>query len=245
MRPAVHPRPVAAAQPVVPSAIRFSNRARLALLACAYIPFLNLCVIVAWPIACRSTRLPDALAWLSVAWLLLVPPIVVRLALAFRPLPTRDVPVGSRAFLGWWFTSQWQTIFNRLPWIEEVIRLVPGAYSAWLRLWGSRVGQFVYWTPGLRVLDRSLLDVGDRVAFGAGVKLNPHVIRPDANGRPVLQVATIRIGSGAMVGGYSLLTPGSWIAPGEATPGRRDFRPFTGWKGGRRVEAPGGGGDDA
>ena len=45
----------------------------------------------------------------------------------------------------------------------------------------------------------------------------------------------MRVGSYALVGGYSLLTAGCWIAPGEATPGKREFRPFTGWANGRRV----------
>ena len=43
----------------------------------------------------------------------------------------------------------------------------------------------------------------------------------------------------ALVGGYSLLLSGCWIAAGEATPGKREFRPFTGWQNGRRVLAEG------
>jgi hypothetical protein len=48
-------------------------------------------------------------------------------------------------------------------------------------------------------------------------------------------VATVRVGDDALVGGYSTLFAGAWIAPGEATPGKREHRPFTGWAGGRRV----------
>ena len=137
----------------------------------------------------------------------------------------------------WWFTSQWQVIFNRLPWIEEIIRLTPGLYSFWLRLWGARIGKFVYWTPGLQILDRPLLDIGDRVVFGAGVKINPHIIMPNRNGQLALLVAPVRIGADALVGGYSLLLAGSWIGPGEASPGKRILAPFAGWVGGRRVDA--------
>src|SRR5205085_8003532 len=113
----------------------------------------------------------------TAAWLLLVPPIVVRLC--GRVESREDVSSESPAFLRWWFTAQWQVIFNRLPWIEEMIRLVPGLYSTWLRLWGARVGKFVYWTPGLRILDRSFVDVGGRVVFGVGVRLNPHILMPN------------------------------------------------------------------
>lgn len=220
-----------------PTTLTASRGRQAAMVACAYVPFLNVVVIVGWATLCLAGRVATpAWAWLSLAWLLLVPPLVVRLVLALRPLSTRDIPLASREFLLWWFTSQWQVLFNRLPWIEELIRLVPGAYSAWLRLWGARVGRFVYWTPGLRVLDRPYLDVGDRASFGVGVKINPHIILPDAEGRLVLKVATVRVGADALVGGYSLLTAGCWIAPGEGSPGKRDFRPFTGWANGRRVD---------
>jgi hypothetical protein len=213
-----------------PAALNFPLRRRLMMVAMGYIPFANGILFVA-----LLLLTPRGATWVALGWLLLVPPIVVRITLRCRPLPQADIPLGSADFMRWWFTAQWQVIFNRLPWIEETIRLVPGLYSAWLRLWGARVGRFVYWTPGLRILDRSLVDVGDRVVFGAGVKLNPHIILPDAAGRLVLKAATVRIGSDAMVGGYSLLTCGSWIAPGEASPGWRDFRPFTGWENGHRV----------
>jgi hypothetical protein len=170
---------------------------------------------------------------------LLVPAAVVRTTLALRPLPAGDVALDSPQFRLWWFTSQWQVIFNRLPWIEEAIRLVPGLYTTWLRVWGAKVGRLVYWTPGLRILDRALIDIGDRVVFGAGVKINPHIIMPDDHGKLVLRIGTVRIGSDALVGGYSLLLAGCWIGGGEASPGKRELRPFTGWENGRRVAAIG------
>jgi hypothetical protein len=42
-----------------------------------------------------------------------------------------------------------------------------------------------------------------------------------------------------MIGGYSILFAGCWVGPGEATPGKREHRPFTGWADGRRVLADG------
>ena len=244
------------------AALDMPLRFRLAMVACGYVPFLNV-VVMGTVIALAATGvLPRWTAWLAPAWLLLVPPIVVRLTMLntsfsrvpkgrawlteteeARPFgtPLNGISLNSNDFLLWWFASQWQAIFNRLPIIEETMRLVPGLYSAWLRLWGARVGRFVYWTPGLRILDRSLLDVGDGAAFGAGVRINPHVLLLDADGRPVLRVGTVRIGAGALVGGYALLTAGCWIADDEATPANLTLRPFGGWRNGRRVKPKGDG----
>ena len=209
-------------------------RRRLAMVAIGYVPFLNVVAIIILAVLPATLDWPRWTMLAAVAWLLVAPPLVVRLTLLIRPLPRGDIPLDSAEFLRWWFTSQWQVIFNRLPWIEEMIRLVPGLYSTWLRLWGARVGPFVYWTPGLRILDRPLVDIGGRVVFGVGVRINPHIIMPDDVGALVLRLGTVRIGDDAMIGGYSILFAGCWIAPGEATPGKREHRPFTGWKNGRR-----------
>ncbi|HTL28969.1 MAG TPA: hypothetical protein VL282_07110 [Tepidisphaeraceae bacterium] len=215
-----------------PSAMALSPRQRLLLIAFNYIPFLNMLIIATLSIL-AATICPRWTWIFPPLWLLIVPPLVVRCTRWIES--TDDVPTESPVFLRWWFTAQWQVIFNRLPWIEEMIRLVPGLYSTWLRLWGARVGKFVYWTPGLRILDRSLIDIGDRVIFGAGVKINPHIIAPNREGKLVLKVARVRIGGDAIVGGYSLLTAGCWIAAGEASPGMRPFPPFSGWENGHRV----------
>lgn len=230
------------AKDVLRSAIDLSPSTRLLLILFNYIPFLNVVVMVTLGVLAKTVW--PAWTWVFVpAWLLVVPPIVVRLSP--RVDCDVDVETNSRLFLRWWFTSQWQVIFNRLPWIEEMIRLVPGLYSAWLRLWGAHIGKFVYWTPGLRILDRSLIDIGDRVMFGAGVKINPHIIMAGTDGKLVLKAATVRIGSDALVGGYSLLTSGCWIAAGETSPGMRPFPPFSGWENGQRVRAKNDGNADA
>ena len=173
--------------------------------------------------------------WLGLAWLLLLPPVVVRLSQWMRPVPSRCA-LGSTSFLRWWWQSQWQVVFNRLPMIEEVVRLVPGLYAQWLRLWGSDIGRLVYWTPGLRVLDRQLLRLGDGCSFGVNVSLNPHVIGPHPQtGERTLLVAPVVVGRNAIVGGESTLTAGAWVGDGENSPPKLTFRPFTGWRHGRRV----------
>ena len=218
-------------------ALKMSLGQRLWMIAAGYVPFLNLIIIVSLIVLPATGRWPRWTWTLALAWLLAVPPLVVRTVLTIRPLPQTDLPIGSAPFLVWWFTSQWQVIFNRLPWIEEIIRLVPGLYSIWLRLWGAKIGKFVYWTPGLQILDRPLLEIGDRVVFGAGVKISPHIIMPNKERQTVLRVATVSIGSDVLVGAYSLLLAGSWIASGEISPGKRILAPFAGWVDGRRVDS--------
>jgi hypothetical protein len=168
--------------------------------------------------------------------LLLLPPLLARIVHALAPLPGPRISVESGGFLAWWATAQFQIIFNRLPMIEEMLRMIPGVYSNWLRLWGSRIGRLTYWSPGMVVLDREYLDLGDDVVFGAGVRLNGHVILRNRQGRLELAVAPIKIGSGASVGGYSLLTAGTQIPPGESTRAYLLSPPFTVWRDGKRVK---------
>ena len=130
---------------------------------------------------------------------------------------------------------QAQMLFNRFPMLEEALRIIPGVYSTWLRLWGARVGRLTYWAPGMRILDRSFLDIGDHVVFGAGVRLNPHVIVKNSSGEQELLLAPIRIGDRASIGGYALLTAGTEIAADEATRACLISPPFSKWSDGKRV----------
>jgi acetyltransferase-like isoleucine patch superfamily enzyme len=84
------------------------------------------------------------------------------------------------------------------------------------------------------VLDRGYLDLGDDVVFGAGVRLNGHVILRNRQGQLELAIAPIRIGSGAAIGGYALLTAGTEIAAGESTRAHLLSPPFTVWRDGKR-----------
>ena len=120
--------------------------------------------------------------------------------------------------------------------LEEILRLVPGLYSLWLRAWGSRIGKLTYWAPQTIILDRGFLDIGDHVIFGAGVRINPHVMERDPD--PVLRLAPVKIGDRAMIGGYSLLTAGTEIADDEATRAFLISPPFSKWHKGKRNREP-------
>lgn len=179
-------------------------------------------------LACLFTNWP----WLALVVLYAGPVIPGRmLREKLRSVPT-DIEAGSPAFLCWWACFQCQVLFLRFPVFEEVLRLVPGLYSLWLRAWGSSIGSVTYWAPGTVILDRGFLDIGDRVVFGAGVRINPHIL--EKSPAAVLRLAPVRIGDDAVIGGYSLLTAGTEIASGEATRAFLISPPFSRWENGKR-----------
>lgn len=205
-----------------------SNSVRLAMLVLNIIPLLHaagtlICLLTPWP-------------WLAPIVLYIIPLVPGRLLRAVLRSAPPEITITSRAFLCWWASFQCQVLFLRFPVLEETLRLIPGLYSLWLRGWGSRIGKLTYWAPQTIILDRGFLDLGDHVIFGAGVRLNPHVIERDSE--PTLRLAPIKIGDGSMIGGYSLLTAGTEIAAGEATRAFLISPPFSRWKNGKRTRDP-------
>jgi hypothetical protein len=194
---------------------------QLAMLLLNLVPLLH----AAGTLACFLTPFP----WLAPVVLYLLPVVPGRILRESLRSSPQEIAVGSPAFLRWWACFQCQVLFLRFPVLEEVLRLVPGTYSLWLRCWGSHIGKLTYWAPQTIILDRGFLEIGDHVVFGAGVRLNPHVMEDG------LKLAPIRIGDGAMIGGYSLLTAGTEIAPGERTRAFLISPPFSKWKDGRRT----------
>jgi hypothetical protein len=219
-------------------AIELRPAIRLAMVALGFVPVLHV-ASVATPLMLAAGGYVDwRRIWLSPVLLFLLPPLLVRLSTLFRPFPTNPVTVDSTAFLHWWFSAQCQIVFLRLPFLEELLRLLPGLYSTWLRLWGAKVGALVYWSPGVTILDRPLVRIGSRVVFGVGVRLNPHVLAVDERNRGTLFVSPISIGHDVLVGGYSLLLPGCVVADGEVTPPFRTMHAFSRYEGGRRIHSP-------
>lgn len=227
----------ASAEPAARNAVRLaahdlSAGRRVGVMLVNYIPLLlaiglGLTLFAPW-------ASPRCRALTALAGLYLLPPLLARLVLLARRPEGRAIAMGSADFFAWWLLLNLQTVFCRFPALEELLRLVPTLYSAWLRLWGSRIGRLIYWAPGTLVLDRSFLEIGDNVVFGAGVRLNPHVVARNDEGATVLVLAPVRIGEGAAVGGYSLLTAGTEIAANESTRACLLSPPFTRWKNGQR-----------
>ena len=207
---------------------------RLLVMALNAIPLLQVigavCIIV-WPWADVRWRLGAA-----VAALYLLPAMVARVIVKAFPMRSSVIAMGSADFFKWWGLLNLQVLFCRLPMLEELMRLIPSLYSAWLRLWGSRIGRLVYWSPGTRILDRSFLDIGDDVVFGAGVRLNPHVMARNDKGETELILANVKIGDRSVIGGYSLLTAGTEIPADDSTRACLLSPPFTKWQSGKRVK---------
>jgi acetyltransferase-like isoleucine patch superfamily enzyme len=122
-----------------------------------------------------------------------------------------------KEYSSWWGSHQIQVIYIAIPALEAVLRLIPGLFSAWLRLWGAKVGKNVYWTPGLEIADRGLLEIGDRVVMGHRVGLSSHIIKPRKQNL-ILYVKKVKIGNDVFVGASSLLGPGTVIEDGISIP---------------------------
>jgi hypothetical protein len=143
----------------------------------------------------------------------LVPVAAFRVHEAFWPIKIGATHLGGKKYVSWWGAHQLQYIYIALPHLESLLRIVPGLYSAWLRLWGARIGRRVHWTPNIDISDRSLVEVGDDVVIGHRTALYAHLIRKTKDNL-LLYVKPIRIESGAFVGGYSILGPGVRIKAG-------------------------------
>ena len=110
----------------------------------------------------------------------------------------------------WWGTHQIQLIFIAFPVLEELLRLIPGLFAFWLRLWGAKVGRNVYFTPHFRVADRSLLDIGDDVVFGYQTSISSHIIKKSRRDL-LLFVKPVKIGAGVFIGVGVVMGPGVTI----------------------------------
>ena len=205
-------------------------RRRLTMAVIGYIPFLLAAAVVGCTIFVGRLWGLGRGFGCGALMIYLLPLLGYRIvSLLFAPQSGR-YSVTSAAFLRWWLSVQWQVIFNRLPILEEALRIVPGLYSAWLRLWGAKIGSLVYWSPGVAVMDRAFVRIGKRVVLGAGVRLNPHVIVPGKKAEAQLWLAPVVLGDDVLIGGYSLITAGCTIPDGLSVPAGKYFRPFSTWQ---------------
>ena len=171
-----------------------------------------------------------ATAVLLIAVVYLLPVACFRVHEALWPLAEGFSRLDTPEYSPWWGGHQFQVVYSAFPALEAALRIVPGAYSAWLRLWGSRVGRRVYWTPRVDITDRSLLDVGDDVVFGHLVACYAHLVKRQPDG-VVLYVRRIQVGCGVLLGAACRLGPGVRIDDGVSLEIRTDVLP------GRHVQA--------
>lgn len=186
-------------------------------IAINYVPFLFALALVAigWNVSW----------WLSLGLLYLLPPLTARVLLGLFPPPAVLSRVPSRDSYLWWALTQLQVPFMRFPVLEEVLRMIPGCYSVWLRLWGGKVGKYVYWSAQVLVADRPFVDIGDRVVFGFGAKLTAHLLtQKRTQSRLVFGVPVI--GAGAVVGSLAIVGPGARVDAGETLRATQALAPF-------------------
>jgi len=153
-----------------------------------------------------------------------LPLLVYRMHQYFHPVQEGVTYLRGNAYSPWWGSHQIQAIYIAIPALEAVLRLVPGLFSLWLRLWGAKVGRQVYWTPGLEIADRGLLEIGDRVIVGHGVGIYCHIIKPRRDDL-MLYVRKVRIGNDVFLGAGSRLAAGVTIADGAYVPAISDLYP--------------------
>lgn len=163
--------------------------------------------------------------WLSLAMLYLLPPLLARTAVGLWGMPDNNEPVPSAKSYVWWFTTQLQVPFMRFPFLEEIIRMVPALYSVWLRLWGAKIGRYVYWSAQMLVADRPFLEVGDRVVFGYGSKVTAHLMTKE-KGEVKLVFGIPRIMSKAILGTLSCVGPGAYVGEGQTLKATSAMPPF-------------------
>jgi len=170
--------------------------------------------------------------------LYLLPPLLCRLILLVFGPPPRKSKQWSKPFFVWWATAQFQVLYLRLPFLEELLRIVPGLYSIWLRLWGAKIGRFVYWSPQVKIMDRPFLEIGDDVMVGYGAAFTSHHVNRSEKGELELVFGIPKVGNRVILGGLSGLAPGAEVAEDEMLPSTMGLAPYYLWQGGRRYARP-------
>lgn len=159
--------------------------------------------------------------------LYLLPPLVYRLHDFFWPVKAGVFPFEDGKYLPWWGSYEIQSIYVVFPSLEKILRVFPGFYSAWLRLWGSEIGKRVFWTPTVLIADRAFLKIENDVIFGHEVVCFPHLIKPKKQVEQwVLHLAPISIGRASFLGGQARLGPGCRIEEKTWLPIATDVRPY-------------------
>ncbi len=181
--------------------------------------------------AALALRLADGVgsAALFLAWLYLAPAALGGLLTRLRPTPTGTFGLTDPGYRHWWLMLQLQLPFNRLTVLEEALRLVPGLYPAWIRLWGGHLSAQSFVGPGVMIGDRHLIRVGPRAVLGARAGFAGHIAFRDKAGRWRVTVAPCEVGADAIVGGDAGMGPGAVLADGATLPAARHLGPHKHW----------------
>ncbi len=150
--------------------------------------------------------------------LYLVPPLLWQVYRAVYGQNKRIWIINRPQRCDWWVAHQLQMTYAVFPALEAMLRVIPGAYSAWLRLWGSHVGRGIYWTPNVELVDRHNLTLGDRIVFGHRIIMTGHAIVRKANGMMVLIDKGVTVGDDCFLGACSRYGMGVAVPAGTQVP---------------------------
>lgn len=164
-----------------------------------------------------------------VAWIYLLPPLASRLTIAVFGRPQGRLNQDMAAYRVWWVLTQWQILFNRVPWLEDLLRLVPGFYALWIWLWGGSISPFAYVGPGVLITDRYAVRVGRGAVLGMKGTLAGHLVLRDEAGRWLVLAAAPIVEPEAILGGEAKLGPGAVLRSGHMLPTGRRVGPFDEW----------------
>ncbi len=165
----------------------------------------------------------------ALAVVYLLPPVAVRLSFALFGRPRGELRQTDTAYRVWWLSQQWQMLFARLPALEEALRLVPGLYASWIALWGGRLSPRAFVAPGVRILDRPLVEVEAGAVIGFTATLAGHAGVRAADGGWAVIVAAPRVEADALVGAGCGLGPGAVLRRGAVLPIGRRLGPGAVW----------------
>ncbi len=140
----------------------------------------------------------------------LLPLMAFRIFNFFYPLTEgRHLIISPKGICPWTVTFHIQRVFIIFPQLEYILMSLPGLFSLWLRLWGSKIGKNVNWINAV-VTDRSGLIIGDNVFFGNSCYLSAHVAMM-MNNKFILYFKNITIGSNCFVGASTIFPPGTKV----------------------------------
>ena len=190
-----------------------------------FFPALNVVLVLAALINFISA--PGLLYGLEILFFIyLFPLICFHLHQIICPLNEGESGIGS-GYSAWYGTHMIQNIHITFPMFERILRLIPGVFSTWLRLWGSEVGKNTHWTTQLELADRSLLKIGDNCVFGYNVKISSHVVKLSSKYGMAVYVKRISIGNNSLIGALTGMAPGVVVEENALVPAQSSLYPDT------------------
>ncbi len=191
-------------------------------LFCLFTPFILLLAVASFVLFCHT------LNWLYLLGFFFslygLPVITYRLHQWIFPMEEGITYLNQETYSPWFVSYHLQSVYYVIPLLESLLRLIPGFFSLWLRLWGAKIGKNVFWTPQIAISDRGFIEIGNNVFFGNWVRLVSHLATPKKD-QLRLYIKTISIGNNVFIGGGSSFSPGVKIDDNTIIPGHSDCYP--------------------